>query len=330
MHTQVCTDAGCSCITIASLGYEGVWGPCASDTTTAFQDWLNSKSTAHVDTFNQHASIPNGGMITTQWLSQYNVIILQWMVDSLNVAKNTMGATTGVTEGTPWQLSTAEIQAIQTWVQGGGGIIVLTGYNCEGGNNANCGSSKVVDNIATNQILSAFTHMTVNSDDTFNAENGFCAAENCYCWGASVPLGAATAAIASPLTRTAATSMGLVAGTWNNTPISAGVTDVGAFNGRSINVTDMTKVTIDAANGGTILAAHEDIGAGHVFVYGDEWITYTGEWTGNLACTSAYNYDSGSCAGKSAADVFQIPVFWYNSIKYASSSAQCFMIQGVL
>jgi hypothetical protein len=28
----------------------------------------------------------------------------------------------------------------------------------------------------------------------------------------------------------------------------------------------------------------------------------------------------------SAAEIFQIPQFWYNSIKYASSSVQCFTI----
>jgi hypothetical protein len=32
------------------------------------------------------------------------------------------------------------------------------------------------------------------------------------------------------------------------------------------------------------------------------------------------------CYQKSAAQVFQIPQFWYNAIKYAASSVACFTI----
>src|ERR1041385_7506725 len=51
-HVKHCDDAGnCSCVTIASIGHEGVWGPCSSDNTIAFQNWLNTQSTARVDNY---------------------------------------------------------------------------------------------------------------------------------------------------------------------------------------------------------------------------------------------------------------------------------------
>src|SRR5258708_2613002 len=44
-HPGRCDDAGnCTCVTIASIGHEGVWGPCSTDSTTALQTWLNTQS----------------------------------------------------------------------------------------------------------------------------------------------------------------------------------------------------------------------------------------------------------------------------------------------
>ena len=319
-HMQKCDDAGnCTCISIASLGYEGVWGPCSGDSTSAFQSWLNSESTAHVDAYHMKPTI------NAAFLNQYDVIILQWMVSPVNVTTNAQGGTTGVTEGDPWTFSSDELTAIQTWVNGGGGIIALSGYNCQD-NSSGC---TVKDNVATNQILESFTDILINTDNTLNASpnnsSSVCQAENCYCWGASLPLGTATTTIAAPLSTTAATSMGLAVGAWDQTtPIGKNVTDIGAFNGRSIQ-TKSGKPVVDAKDSNSYYAVHQDIGTGHVIVYGDEWLTYTGEWTGSSTC-QMWDYDSGSCAGKSAAEVFQIPQFWYNSIKYAASSVTCFTI----
>ena len=302
---QHCDDAGhCSCISIASLGWEGVYGPCASDTTAAFQDWLNTQSTAHVDDY--HVTEPT---IDAQFLSQYDVLILQWMVDPLTVTKNTStGATMSVSEGTPWSFSSDELTALQTWVNNGGGIIALTGYNCEGGTNTSCPAARVVDNVATNQMLaSPLTAMQINSDDTFNAENGFCAGENCYCWGASLPLGNATTAIATPLTTTQATSIRA-----RRRHLGRHADRDGRSGCRRVQrplrpkVNDMTKVVVDANSGSTVFRSHQDIGKGHVFVYGDEWVTYTGEWNRTSACSDV---DGRSCAGEKPNEVFQIPLF---------------------
>jgi hypothetical protein len=70
------------------------------------------------------------------------------------------------------------------------------------------------------------------------------------------------------------------------------------------------------------------VGEADVFAYGDEWVTYSGEWLGTAACLDpgmfTNKYDP--CYQRSAAQVFQIPQFWYNAIKYAASSVQCFII----
>jgi hypothetical protein len=115
------------------------------------------------------------------------------------------------------------------------------------------------------------------------------------------------------------------------------VYDIGAYVARSIKVSS-SNVVIDANDATHTYVAHEQIGKGHVVVYGDEWATYTGEWYsvgpdgGANACqsvamgcgTAAGQYNN--CCWRLPQTIFQIPQFWYNSIKYAASSVQCFTI----
>jgi hypothetical protein len=115
-------------------------------------------------------------------------------------------------------------------------------------------------------------------------------------------------------------------GKWDQTsPIGAYVNDLGAYGGRSIK---STTATVDATDGTHTYAAHEQIGKGHIVAYGDEWVTYAGEWLGTAKCLSPSMYTNmlDPCYQKSAAQVFQIPQFWYNAIKYAASSVSCFDI----
>lgn len=289
-----CDDAGhCSCVRIASIGHEGVWGPCSSDSTTALQEWLDTQSTATVDDYDTIQ--PN---LTPAFLAQYDVIILQWMV--------TVGMQND--DGAPWQFSSQEISALESWVKAGGGLIALSGYQCNG---SGC---PIVDVTASNQLLS-FTDIQFNSDDVLDPAKTSCA--DCYCWGGSLPLGAPLADGGAP-----------AVGAWDpGSPIGAHLNDVGEYIGRSIH---STSAAVDCTDGTTQYAVHEQVGQGHIFAYGDEWVTYSGEWLGTASClqpgmfTNVYD----PCYERSAAEVFQIPQFWYNAIKYASSSAQCFTIQG--
>ena len=287
-----CDDAGnCTCINIASIGHEGVWGPCSSDSTTALQTWLNTQSTAKV--VNYDSAKPT---LTPQFLAQYDVILLQWLVDK------------GVKydDGAPWQFSTQEVDALRDWVNAGGGLIVLNGYQCNG---MGC---TIYDVTATNQLLS-FSDIQINADDVLDPASTSC--QDCYCWGGSLPLGGPVADGGAP-----------TVGTWDpSSPIGAHLGDVGSYVARSIH---STTATVDSADSMHQYAVHEDIGKGHVFVYGDEWVTYSGEWLGTASCLNPMMFTNPNdpCYQKSAAQVFQIPQFWYNAIKYASSSVQCFNI----
>jgi hypothetical protein len=291
-------DAGncTTCINIASIGHEGVWGPCSKDDTALFQNWLNTQSTAKVDSFDTMKPT-----LTAEFLAKYDVIILQWMV--ANGMQNNDGA--------PWQFSSEEVAALQDWVNKGGGIIALNGYQCPGN------GCTIYDVTATNQLLS-FTDIQFVADDILDPMGaGQPSCPDCYCWGGPLPAGAAlgdggTAAPGSC--------------TWDQTsPIGAHVSALPAYVARSIK---STTASVDCSVGGTkSFAVHEQIGMGHVVAFGDEWVTYSGEWAGVSACLNL-PYDSGydPCYQKSAAQVFQIPQFWYNAIKYAASSVACFTI----
>jgi hypothetical protein len=181
-----------------------------------------------------------------------------------------------------WQFSPAEQAALATWVQNGGGLVTLTGYG---------GDADEVN--PANQLL-GFTGITYNKDDILGTCPG---SAPCYCWGNSVPLG----------------------GWQSQSPISANIKQVGAFHGRSINNSGGQVVSTD---GTTDYAVSKDVGKGKVFVYCDEWVTYTSQWYGTTPVTNM----SDPCYGMSAEQVFQVPQFWYNVIKYASSNAACFVI----
>jgi hypothetical protein len=222
------------------------------------------------------------------------------------------------------------MSALTAWVQGGGGLVVLSGYNCE---NNGC---TIKDTVTPNQILQAVTSGDIqfNNDavlDPFGQAPPDPSNQNPqpdgYCWGNSLPLGDPLPEGGSP-----------TVGTWVQTsPVGRNVYDVGAAVARSIKV-NSTNVVVDAHDSTHTFAAHEQIGKGHVVVYGDEWITYTGEWYAGtfdgganacqnvaMACgTMAGQWNA--CCTRLPQFIFPIPQFWYNSIKYAASSVQCFTI----
>lgn len=308
-HLTRCDDAGnCSCITMASVGHEGVWGPnCIMGDTTAFFNWLNTQSTAKVDVYDQAKPT-----ITMDFLAKYDVLILQWLV--------TIGKQSG--DGVAWTFTADELNAFQTWVNNGGGLIVLAGYQCP---NNGC---MIYDTIAPNQVLQAVTggDLQFNNDDVLDPAN-LQPQPDGYCWGDSLPLGDPLPEGGSP-----------TVGTWDqSTAIGAHVHDVGAYVARSIKI-GSSNVVVDAKDSTHTYVAHEAVGKGHVVVYGDEWATYTGEWfgatpdggsnscqdVGSNCATPQGQYNN--CCTRLPQVIFQIPQFWYNTIKYAASSVQCFTI----
>jgi hypothetical protein len=237
------------------------------DSTAAFETWLNTQSTATVDSYRDAKPA-----LSPAFLAPYNVIILQWLRDVAD----------GGTESDLWQFSQDEVNALAAWVRNGGGLITLSGFDGDG-----------QEVVPLNKLLS-FSDLVYNADATYTND---CNA----CWGGACALSGWNAA----------------------TPIGAHIKQVGIQFGRSISV------AADAGNPSTVdcpcpngneCAVHEDIGKGHVFAFTDEWVTYTSQWLGTSTCIAS------SCSGNTPLDDFQVPQFWYNAIKYASSGAACFVI----
>ncbi len=223
---QRCDDAGrCTCFNVASIGMPGHTGfQNGMDSTTAFTDYLNAQSSANVDMFTTRPTLD------ATFLAQYDVLIIQWLVDGVSGEDGT-----GY-----WTFSADEIQALDTWVKAGGGLITLSGYDAQ--------SQEVTP---LNQIVQGTTDMSYGTADVL----GTVSSSN-YCLGESDPLG----------------------GWVQSTPLGKNVSEVGAFHGRPI--TAGPKAVVDCTDGANVYAAHEDVGQGHVFAYADEWVTYTSQWFG--------------------------------------------------
>ena len=107
-------------------------------------------------------------------------------------------------------------------------------------------------------------------------------------------------------------------------PIGLNVTAVGAFYGRSINP---GAGEVIAEDGGKVVAAAVSVGEGRVFMFHDEWVTYNSQWNGLDLAEDCRMYEANhSCANRHPATDFQIPQFWFNSIKWLSGDIACFDI----
>lgn len=147
----------------------------------------------------------------------------------------------------------------------------------------------------TNQLL-AFTGMSYATDDIL----GTCPDNDCCCASNSVPLTG-----------------------WSAThPVAANMRAVGAFHGRSVNAAGGEVV----ASGATTYGATKTFDDGRVFVFADEWVTYTSQWDGTGAMTCATDPAHNLCAGRTADVYYQVPQFWYNALLWASGNAGCFDI----
>jgi hypothetical protein len=189
--------------------------------------------------------------------------------------------------GDYWEYTADEISNLQKWVSAGGGVIGLTGYG-----------AKATEVKPINNLLS-FTGLSYNMDDVItNCPNGCC-----YCVGNSVPITG-----------------------WNDRhPIANRVRAVGGFHGRSINVPAGGETVV--SQGTTVLGATVKVGKGRVFVFADEWVTYTSQWTGEGITQDCRHIQNDSCSGVTAANLYQVPLFWYNAIRWVSGDRPCFQIK---
>ena len=86
---------------------------------------------------------------------------------------------------------------------------------------------------------------------------------------------------------------------WVTHPLSDGVTRLGFDNGYAVQGMGMS---VASEQGRDVLKAQE-VGAGHVVIWGDEWITFDSEW--------AHHPD------------YQVETFWLNVLKWLTKSGDC-------
>lgn len=213
-----------------------------------------------------------------------------------------------------WQLDAAEVQAFQDWINLGGGVIALSGYFSDGSAEivptnqllASTGVQLLPDEVPGEACVAAESYAVCNNP---NSNNG----NKCYCWGVSLPL------------------------TEFNTahPISANMRSVGSFRGRAVSPGD-GEVVVSYHT--TPVGVTKVVGTGKVFVFGDEWITYTSQWGDYTTQTAALAarfvtdpnsmqyescWDAASSLPCTAKNVFQTMQFWYNSILHVAPISQC-------
>ena len=87
--------------------------------------------------------------------------------------------------------------------------------------------------------------------------------------------------------------------TWTPHPIDTGVLQVGVDNGYPVEGTG----DVIATGGGFDVAKVQVVGKGHIFMWGDEWVTYNSEWNDHPD--------------------YQVQLFWLNSIKWLTAAGEC-------
>jgi len=184
-----------------------------------------------------------------------------------------------------WSYSADEVAAFQAWIQNGGGVITLTGYSS--------GNEMAPDN----QLI-GFSGITYNSDGV---------------WGACTDWAICNCTHSNTLSDWIRTDP-LIAN------LSTGVTLVGYQNGHSINAPADGHVAATVSGMNALVG--KSAGKGRVLAYGDEWITYTSQWTG----AGDPSTTDPSCQDELPQDKYQIAQFWYNMIHWSQPAANCFTI----
>ena len=232
-------------------------------------------------------AITKPGPITLEYLNGFDVILLQDL--------------------RAWTFSSDEIAAFQQWIGEGGGVMALSGYFSDDAleiNNTNALLSNSGMSLLATEVpgQSCSDAAAIAGSTTLCPNSKASATGKCYCWGNSLPLTE-----------------------WNpdQPTIKDSLTAVGAFRGRAVNPGTGTVVV---SYGGTPVGATSVVGTGKVFIFGDEWVTYTSQWTtGGQPTTDPYNpcWNETAAASCLAGQVYQAKQFWYNSLKYVSPPTEC-------
>ncbi len=86
---------------------------------------------------------------------------------------------------------------------------------------------------------------------------------------------------------------------WQAHAVTAGITRIGADNGYPV----LGKGQTLASEGGFDMLKAQEVGKGHVLMWGDEWITFNSEWVDHKD--------------------YQVEAFWLNMIKWLTPAKEC-------
>jgi hypothetical protein len=215
-------DGICDCLRIATLGEPGRWGQ-----GDIFSAWLDARS-------DNGAVHLHDAVLEAAELDKHQVIVVQ----DVSVLSRSYAQ--------------SEIDALRAWVEAGGGLMTLIGYDDP-------------DEIPNVNSLLAPLGLSYGSQPILQKQGG-----------STIPV---TGWVAHPTTQ--------------------GVSRIGVDNGYPVQGGPQTV----ASEGGFDVAKAVEVGAGHVFVWGDEWITYDSEWSGHPE--------------------YQVELFWLNVIKWLTPVDQC-------
>jgi len=306
MRQKVCDAAGkCTCLSLALLGT--LTSAAADPDTTAFTTWLAASSDGSAVATN----VPTKPTIDATFLAKYDILLVA----------NVNG----------WTFSADEKAAVQKWVEAGGGIITLTGF-----------TSTATEAADTSQLISfAGLSYKGTSEAQYAApktgetvpvyyKGGTVDLKKCMNWN-----GGATTQHAQPFITTPIKFSPL---TGSLEKLTASLDYVGAFIGWSITApADATVIAKDPVSGGNMAVAKEVNGKGRIYVFGDEWVTFSNEWeqTGMPSNQQKDQYNpcyvpaSGTAAEffHSVKSLYQTKQFWYDAINWVAPPNECFVIK---
>jgi hypothetical protein len=282
----VCPDGAdhpdtCYCL---RMGVIGTFDSAADKNNVgAFVDWLNTKSNALT------TMVKTKPLIDAAFLANYDILLFLNQADGTN--------------GPFWAYSTEESAALKAWLESGGGMITVTGFN---------GMVTAQEVAAQNSILLPATGMSYNSDKYLADEEKY---EDNYCYGDAS-----------------------VIDQWNpDHDISREVKRIAAYWGSSINAPDNAVVVATRADSDSITdnaIVSVEIGKGRAVAIADEWPLLSNVWLGSTDHSSIPDdqlqyqtcYDSVAEEWKDPDIYFQHPQFWYNTIEWTAPENECFTI----
>lgn len=232
-----------SCLRVMSWGALGRLGTVPGEgQKDAIVDWLNTTSNVAAVHFVDKPEVDE------DFLSGVDVVLLQNLAD--------------------WEFKSEELDAFESWVKSGGGVMALAGYS----------SDDAQEVYPVNSLLSfsGLSFQALGDAGATSTALGVCG----YCLGTTHRQG----------------------GFDPSHEISSYVEAVGAFQGREVEGDG----DIVAAEEGAIYGMTKEFGQGRVFLFHDEWISYAGQWSSGVVAGCEDNLECSGVTPRETYQVPQL------------------------